>query len=30
MLLKNFHNEKYGPKLIFFNEKQIEKDPDDF
>ena len=27
---KNVKNKKCTPKLIFFNEKKIEKDSDDF
>ena len=30
MLSKNVNNKKYAPKLIFFNEKKIEKDSDNF
>ena len=30
MLSKNVNNKKCAPKLIFFNEKKIEKDPDNF
>ena len=30
MLSKNFDNKKSAPKLVFFNEKKIEKDSDDF
>ena len=30
ILSKNVNNEKCAPKLIFFNEKKIEKDSDDF
>ena len=30
MLSKNGKNKKCAPKLIFFNEKNIEKDLDDF
>ena len=30
MLSKNVKNKKCAPKLIFFNEKKIEKDSDDF
>ena len=30
MLSKNANNKKCAPKLIFFNEKKIEKDWDDF
>ena len=30
MLSKNFNNKKCAPKLIFFNEKKIEKDSDNF
>ena len=30
MLSKNVYNKKYAPKLVFFNEKKIEKDSDDF
>ena len=30
MLSKNVNNKYYAPKLIFFNEKKIEKDSDDF
>ena len=30
MLSKNLNNKKCAPKLIFFNEKKIEKDSDDF
>ena len=30
MLSKNANNKKCAPKLIFFNEKKIEKDSDDF
>ena len=30
MLLKNVNNKKCAPKFIFFNEKKIEKDSDDF
>ena len=29
MLSKNVNNRKCAPKLIFFNEKRIEKDSDD-
>ena len=29
MLSKNVNNKKCAPKLIFFNEKKIEKDSDD-
>ena len=28
MLSKNVNNKKCAPKLIFFNEKKIEKDSD--
>ena len=27
---KNVNNKKCAPKLVFFNEKKIEKDLDDF
>ena len=27
---KNVNNKKCAPKLVFFNEKKIEKDSDDF
>ena len=30
MLSKNINNKKCAPKLVFFNEKEIEKDSDDF
>ena len=30
ILSKNVNNEKCAPKLIFFNEKKIEKDSDNF
>ena len=30
MLSKNVNNKKWAPELIFFNEKKIEKDLDDF
>ena len=30
MLLKNGNNKKFAPKFVFFNEKKIEKDWDDF
>ena len=30
MLSKNVNNKKCAPKVIFFNEKKIEKDSDDF
>ena len=30
MLSKSVNNEKWAPKLIFFNEKKIEKDSDNF
>ena len=30
MLPKNVNNKKCVPKLIFFNEKKIEKDSDNF
>ena len=30
MLSKNVINKKRAPKLIFFNEKKIEKDSDNF
>ena len=30
MLSKNVNNKKCAPKLIFFNEKKIEKDSDEF
>ena len=30
MLSKNVNNKKYAPKLIFFNEKKIEKYSDNF
>ena len=30
MLSRNFNNEKCPPKLVFFNEKKVEKDSDDF
>ena len=30
ILSKNFNNKKCVPKLIFFNEKKIEKGSDDF
>ena len=30
MLSKNVNNKKYAPKLVFFNEKKIEKDSYDF
>ena len=30
MLSKNVNNKKRAPKLIFFNEKKIEKDSDNF
>jgi len=29
-LSKNVNNKKCAPKLIFFNEKKIEKDSDNF
>ena len=28
--IKNVNNKKCAPKLIFFNEKKIEKDSDNF
>ena len=30
MLSKSVNSEKCAPKLVFFNEKKIEKDSDDF
>ena len=30
MLSKNGNNKKCAPKFVFFNEKKIEKDSDDF
>jgi hypothetical protein len=30
MLSKNVNNKKCAPKLVFFNEKKIEKGSDDF
>jgi hypothetical protein len=30
MLSKSVSNQKCAPKLVFFNEKKIEKDLDDF
>ena len=30
MLSKNVNNKNCAPKLIFFNEKKIEKDSNDF
>ena len=30
MLSKNVHNKKCAPELVFFNEKKIEKDSDNF
>jgi hypothetical protein len=30
MLSKSVNNKKCAPKLVFFNEKKIEKDSDDF
>ena len=30
MLSKNVNNKKCAPKLVFFNEKKIEKDSDEF
>ena len=30
ILSKNVNNKKCAPKLVFFNEKKIEKDYDDF
>ena len=30
MIQKNVYNKKYAPKLVFFIEKKIEKDSDDF
>ena len=30
MLSKNVNNKKYAPKLVFFNEKKIERDANDF
>ena len=30
MLSKNVNKKKCAPKLIFFNEKKIEKDSDNF
>ena len=30
MLSKHVNNKKWAPKLIFFKEKKIEKDFDDF
>jgi hypothetical protein len=30
MLSKDANNKKCAPKLRFFNEKQIEKDSDDY
>ena len=30
MLSKNVNNKKCAPKVIFFNEKKIEKDSDEF
>ena len=29
-VIKNFYNKKCAPKLMFFNEKKIEKDLDNF
>ena len=26
----NVNNKKFAPQLVFFNEKKIEKDSDDF
>ena len=30
MLSKNINNKKCAPELVFFNEKKIEKDSDDY
>ena len=30
ILSKNVNNKKCAPKLVFFNERKIEKDSDDF
>ena len=30
ILSKNINNKKCAPELVFFNEKKIEKDSDDF
>ena len=30
MLTKNFNNKKCAPRLMFFNEKKIEKNSDEF
>ena len=30
ILSKNVNNKKCAPNLVFFNEKKIEKDLDDF
>ena len=30
MLSKNVKNTKYAPKLLFFNEKEIQKDWNNF
>ena len=30
ILSKNVNNKKFAPKLVFFLEKKIEKDSDDF
>ena len=30
ILSKNVSNKKCAPKLVFFNEKKIKKDSDDF
>ena len=30
MYIKNVNNKKCAPKLVFFNEKKIKKDSDDF
>ena len=30
MLSKNANNKKFAPKLIFFYEKKIERDSDNF
>ena len=29
-VIKNVNNKKCAPKLVFFNEKKIEKDYNDF
>ena len=30
ILSKNVNNKRCAPKLVFFNEKKVEKDLDDF